>query len=186
MMDLRLQEAMANFDEHWNVGFLHARDIFAPVHFVLFAAFTNEDNTPGANGIVSNHWCLYLVTGSHSSIRLDMAPGPGKLAGVLEASSEPQRLVADEAIHVVSAEVQAGLTFSDFVDLVVAGGRHRYTFTDAAEGCRYWTTVVAQDLEDACYVPQGSAKNVLDAVSMYWAHPSGSTPLAITQGTFEE
>jgi hypothetical protein len=114
-----------------------------------------------------------------------MSPLPSSLEGYIQVWSE-QIVYTDKSIKVVSARVQGDLVFNDFVELLVACGRHKYKFNEDSEGCRHWTTVVAQDFEDASYIPPGSAKEVLDAVGTYWAHPSGSNPLVINQGTFYE
>jgi hypothetical protein len=173
-----------NFDDHWDLSEFNDADFTCTISNIHFVAIRNNDNTTSATGRRANRWNIFLQTSADSCIMLDMIPGSSPLHGSLKVGSKGS-IYTDEQIKVISSTIRGiNVTLNDIANLIVACGRHKYKFNDNAEGCRHWVTIVAHDLEEACYIFPGVSAEVKEAASTYWIDPDGSEPCPIAEGTF--
>jgi hypothetical protein len=178
-----VQINIENFDEHWDIGDLNPPDLVSAISEIHFVAYRNEGNVENSAGRLTNHWTVFLKTGKESSIRMDMSPDMS-LDGVIRVWSKDYAATG-QGIKVVSAPINGEhVTLNNIADVIVALDRHLFRFTETIEGCRHWMMVLAEDLEQADFVPKGTAKEVAQAVSMYWRDPEGSEPSPIIEGIF--
>lgn len=173
-------------DNNWDTDKLEAADLAKAVTTIHLVAYTNENNEGDEDGNPpTNHWCTFLETPDHKSVRLDMAPGYGSdgLRGKIEISSKKYNCTSNNITN-VTIRTSLGLTVQKIVDLVSQKGHQKYQFTPEWEGCRYWNYILISDLENAGYIVQGHAKEAFEAMSYYWIHPSGKEAREIKKGTF--
>ena len=66
-------------DENWDQTKLEAGNLAQAVVKLHLVAYRNEENKGDKKGGLSptNHWCLFLETAGHESVRIDMTPGNG-------------------------------------------------------------------------------------------------------------
>ncbi|KAL3472177.1 hypothetical protein BJX99DRAFT_262591 [Aspergillus californicus] len=109
-----------------------------PVHYL--AAVGHEKLPAGGN-----HWCFYLNTSETTSVRVDISPSYTEPSTVIPDGSKAIMIVSNldcvvlgTALKVCRIDVAAGTRVCDFVDLLVAKGRHLYEFNGAGQGCRFW------------------------------------------------
>lgn len=69
---------------------------------------------------------------------------------------------------------------------VCENGRDAFEFSPEWEGCRFWLTVVMQDVEDAGWLDKGSADQAKEALEVYWRNPEGSEPRVMREGIFRK
>lgn len=136
----------------------------------------------------TNHWCLYLQTGTNSSIRVDMAPSvvvPGTVIvggskGIL-LISELDCLYSRHAQKVIEIPTQSGLRVSHIVDALVEAGRDKYEFDADGVGCRMWTTNSLTLIQQKSWGNSTQIQNALNAIGKTW--PSGSA-LPLGRGAY--
>jgi len=135
----------------------------------------------------TNHWnaCFELAKTS-SSVRLDPSPG-GDLGMtlILEALPGPH---IDYPAHTVSIAVPKAVTLEKLLNVIVENKRDRYRFTELAEGCRYWLTVLVDDLNAHELISAEDKEIANRELAQFWKSPPGSgfSPKAVVQGTFTE
>jgi len=142
----------------------------------------------------ANHFSLWLGFGGDSAVMLDVTqdcpPSNPYSSKVVESRHlpavvrfSPKTIPTDEDMGCVLRElnVRAGTTLNDVVRLMLSKGRERYSFFPVHKqqaGCRYWISLIAQDLEDAGITGKGYAGDVLQCVQTYYSRyphklPSG-------------
>jgi len=118
-------------------------------------------------------------------VRIDMMPGYGDdgQRGKIRISSKSY-ISSINAIKEVSFSVIGIVTLQSILEFLASKGREKYQFTEEGEGCRFWVSVIAGDLESAGIIEAGSGQIVLDAVSMYHRYPKGTEAREVRAGTF--
>lgn len=128
---------------------------------------------------------MFLEISRIRSVRIDMMAGYGSdgLRGKIEISSKDYACTQN-GIKTCVFPATFGVTVQKIVDLISSAGRQKYQFTPEWEGCRFWNWTVTKDLQSAGYVPPGCAEEAGNALSMYWAFPTGSERRQIGVGKF--
>ena len=70
------------------------------------------------------------------------------------------------------------------IEHLVRNGKDRYKFTEAEEGCRYWTCVAVQEWETGEMIQKGSAVAADKALSCYYRYPTGREARNMEIGEF--
>ncbi|KAK7920108.1 hypothetical protein PG985_008130 [Apiospora marii] len=164
----------------------------AVVQRIHLCALRNEFNEGSDDQPPTNHWVICLETAPSSSIMLDMAPGYGEdgLRGKILVTAIRDRAYTDETLRNFPYELldrdrqSPTTTAAEILRLIQARGRHKYTFSPEWEGCRYWISVVVDDLETEGIVGAGTAKEALEQLSQYWRCPDGSEAREMRKGGF--
>ncbi|KAH9946322.1 uncharacterized protein BXZ73DRAFT_73105 [Epithele typhae] len=144
-----------------------------PVLTIHFVADENPENLgdPRAGLEPTNHWSLFLATGSASSVRVEVVPN---------APGSPGMVVLESKRCAVTG------TTPDVLEVIIAKKRDKYILAPVGEGCRFWLHTVVDDLADAGIVSRADAVETQECLAKYWFFPKGTGSVArpITKGTF--
>ena len=176
----------AQLDGNWDLDNFSNDQYSSSVDVVHICALRNELNEGDEEGNPpTNHWTLCLELSESASVMLDMAPGYGSNGrrGKIEVTSLPSRYT-DETLRAVSFASVRKVTVRDAMCLMMQNGRQAFTFAPEWEGCRYWLSVVAEDLEEANIISEGSSLTIKNALLQYWRNPEGSEPRIMREGKF--
>ncbi|KAK7978432.1 hypothetical protein PG996_004479 [Apiospora saccharicola] len=164
----------ANLDHiNWDLEVSDEELQKAVVHKIHLCALCNDDNEGEDDEPPTNHWVVCLETSPDSYIMLDMVPGYGDdgLRGKILVTADRDRAYTDETLRnfKYDLQLQDGRTIAaaEILHLIQAKGRHKYTFSPEWEGCRYWISVVVDDLETGGILGAGASKDALEQLSLY-------------------
>lgn len=136
----------------------------------------------------TNHWCIYLQTGSNSSVRLDMIPSHSIPSTALSGGSKGILVVSElnyeysnTASKVVRIPSASGLRVSHIVDALVNARYDRYEFDRDGVGCRMWTTNILTLLQQRSWGITARFEVAKDAIGKLW--PDGSA-LPLDRGAY--
>ncbi|KAH9905945.1 hypothetical protein F4778DRAFT_728094 [Xylariomycetidae sp. FL2044] len=188
---------MTTLDDNWDLTNLEASSAARAIR-VIHLCCLRYDLNKGDEAYMppAHHWVLCLETssadgsGAASSVMLDMAPGYGSdgLRGKIKVSSLKERYT-DKTLRAFSSVVPepgqrdaaaAGgtsattTTVADLMDLIQKNGRQAYDFLVKFDGWRHWLWVVMGDLEEAGWIPGGSAGVAIGWLPEFWLDPEGS------------
>lgn len=164
-----------NADGNWGTSrFIQPSATLAKtVSRIYFAAHSNQYNA-GSDGMPpTNHWSMFLQTGQHESVRVEVAPGePGRPGMILLETK--QYSVTNNTTRVEPAAVPEDTTVATIFSLIISKKRDNYVFAPVGEGCRFWLATVAADLADAGIIASGNADRIRDSLTKYWPYPIDS------------
>ncbi|KAK8093534.1 hypothetical protein PG997_000219 [Apiospora hydei] len=173
-------------DAHWLLMVSEDDLQKAEVNKIHLCALRNELNQGEDGQPPTNHWVVCLETSPGSCVMLDMAPGYGEdgLRGQILVTAFRGCTFTDEALRTFTYDCRATKTASEILHMIQDKGRHSYTFSPEWEGCRYWISVVMDDLEAEGILDTGASKDALEHLSQYWVCPEGSQPREMRKGRF--
>ncbi|KAF1736111.1 hypothetical protein CRV24_005047 [Beauveria bassiana] len=171
---------LASMDKHWNFSNFEETDIAAYVVAVCICGYSDmADMAPLRLRRNSDHDPVFDSDGEDSG-------GQGR-AVKLEASPawQPERPAREGTILVTSLAagwhhgdaivkrlrftvVTPEMTVQAVIENICHNARHRYLFTDAGEGSRYWVRTVMGDLEEAEVLREGDADDAEEVLSVVW------------------
>lgn len=170
---------------------------FQPVHFIptgrkdhiLASPILQILAIPHENLIITNHWCLYLVTSPTTSIQMDCQPSHTVPSTILHGGSKSNLVISELSTrtpHDAQTEfalgVKPGLTVGQVYDQIVQHGRHQYEFDSEGVGCRYWVTNQIDLLYQLRLVTDAAqAEAAKDGVRKLWPQ---QTPLPLDRGAY--
>ncbi|KAF3936222.1 hypothetical protein ABW19_dt0204947 [Dactylella cylindrospora] len=179
---------MVELDTNWDTTNCSPSHFSSPISTIHLCPLKNELNEGDEEGNPpTNHWTICLQTSPSSSIMLDMAPGYGTdgLRGKLEVTALDKPYTI-EALRTFQFSPLYTITVDGFLAVIARNERQKYNFHESWEGCRYWMSVVIDDLEHAGVVREGSAKVAMEALSRYWVNPEGSEDREMRRGVFRK
>ena len=163
-----------------------SRDANCPVTTVFVCAYANQGNEGDENGRPpTNHWAMFLKISESQSVKLDMIPGDGSdgLTGMLVIDSK-WYLYTNQAIFTTSFPTKGDPTVNNLISSLHANGMHRYKFTEAQEGCRYWNYVAIDRWQSAGFLEPGSSELAFTSLSHYYVYPTGQELNPMEEGSF--
>ncbi|KAK8052555.1 hypothetical protein PG993_003940 [Apiospora rasikravindrae] len=173
----------AILDNNWDLD-VSNEALHVAVQKVHICALRNEFNEGEDDQPPTNHWVICLQTSPKSSIMLDIAPGYGEdgLRGKILVTLL-DRSFTDETLRHFTYTPERPIEVKDILSIIQAKSRQAYTFSPEWEGCRYWISVVIDDLESEGILTDAS-KDALGKLSMYWICPDGQEPREMRKGNF--
>ncbi|KAK8131883.1 hypothetical protein PG999_000056 [Apiospora kogelbergensis] len=174
----------AILDSNWDIETSYEA-LQAEVTKFHICALRNEFNKGEDDQPPTNHWVVCLETSPDSCIMLDMVPGYGEdgLRGKIHVTALPRQFT-DETLRYFTYLPTSRISVTAVLESTQTAGRQIYTFSPEWEGCRYWISVVVDDLETAGHLESGASKHALDKLSLYWVNPEGQEPREMNKGTF--
>ncbi|KAM3560878.1 hypothetical protein MY1884_002665 [Beauveria asiatica] len=123
-----------------------------------------------------NHWALLLELqgGQGQAVKLEASPAwqperPAREGTILVTSLAAGWLRGDAIVKRLRFTVLTpDMTVQAVIENICHNARHRYLFTDAGEGSRYWVRTVMRDLEEAEVLREGDAEDAEEALSVVW------------------
>lgn len=146
----------------------------------------------------ANHFSFWLGFGGDHAVMLDVTqrlrPSNPYATNHVETYHlpaivrlAPKTIPTDDDMGCVlrALDVRAGTTLFEIVHLMRTRSRHRYSFLPVHKqqaGCRYWISLLAQDLEDVGITGKGYADDVLQCLQTYYSR----YPLKLPSGRWEQ
>lgn len=171
------------FDHNWHITKLDPNDLTQPLQLIHICAYLNEGNVGDDDGgTPTNHWVMLLEVEGKRAVVLDVLPGSGPdgQTGIVSLESSGSALT-EPWIKTHSISPRSGTTVENIIRLIQIKGRQRYTFV-RFEGCRYWHSIFAGDLEAEGIVPPEWVVGVRESLGYYWQDPEGENEWAIEVG----
>ncbi|KAG8709044.1 hypothetical protein FRC08_018576 [Ceratobasidium sp. 394] len=112
-----------------------------------------------------------------------MTPGADGFTGVLMVQSVPYVMTHSSAAASMYPVI-VDITVDSILGLITKHGREQYIFGVSGTGCRFWCSVVLQDMEQANIVRAGSLYNFSGAVERLNQTNPVRFPLPTPQGAF--
>lgn len=164
-------------EDFWGTSAFHWAHLTQQVSQLHFVAHVNKYNTGALGQPPTNHWSIFLVTGPHSSVRID---------SVSNAGGQPGRIVIEDKLYevtkhntkLISIPAPPALTVANILYAIIANKRDRYIYTPAIEGCRYWLYTLANDLAASGVIDPAYVQHLEIALNCYWPYPVGSQAVA--------
>lgn len=96
-------------------------------------------HTMGAAGpnTSDNHWSIYLLLDSNTSVRINMRAEPDYVDGILDLTSQSYSLTTS-AIETFDYPVRGNVRVCDMIGLIYQYRRNEYNMSGGGSGCRYW------------------------------------------------
>ncbi|KAK6348254.1 hypothetical protein TWF718_006061 [Orbilia javanica] len=142
----------------------------------------------------TNHWRIYLeVPGNRQHqerfIRLDMAMGQvdgdgNALKGQLVIKSVSY-LPANAETKLQTISLDTEPTVGDIIATIVNKRREYYLYHESGQGCRWWCSVVLEDLHDAGYIRSGDLREAREVLRYLWSSSRRRQEKPMREGTFE-
>ncbi|TFK72074.1 hypothetical protein BDN72DRAFT_836648 [Pluteus cervinus] len=168
----------------WFVGGFDKALLDESIVSLHFIAHPSDPNIPLPNP--TNHWSSYLELATNKLVHLDVIPsGPDAGQGCICLSSREPSVTSDWS-YKKTCLISNNVTLNGFLELIIKKNRDKYNFADGGEGCRFWLSVVLEDLVEAGIISREDGDETQVALPKYWSKPGTSTDRPMAVGTFWE
>lgn len=175
--------------QNWSRSRFQENQLDLSIHHVRMIAYGNQDNANTDSGrSPTNMWAIFLGIRERYSIRLEMVRDLTYESAIGDMTIESKKHFGSyNSVKSFDLAVTELLPARSYVDSIIAGGRDRFRFSNAGEGCRHWVHTVIADWEAEGFLVAGTHQKALDDVSYYYhasANVTDRVPRAVEQGTF--
>jgi hypothetical protein len=89
------------------------------------------------SGEYENHWTVFLILNSRTSVRINMTAERGYITGELRITDHDY-ISSSSAIQFWEYEVADNIRVSHFISLIIENDRQFYNMSGGGSGCRWW------------------------------------------------